>query len=137
MKTCLKTIKKIHVKKKVVPIYACPEVGERCPVNVLDKYISKLPPHALEHDIFYLRPLQAVPADPNAPWYAPVPVGRDTLQKKIHLMCEQAGIKAACICWEYEDCTDADSIEDTALCCSMFVRSYTRRASNERWPVRS
>ena len=76
------SFKKIHVKKKVVPIYACPEVGERCPVNVLDKYISKLPPHASEKDLFYLCPLQVVPADPKAPWYAPVPVGRDTLQKK-------------------------------------------------------
>lgn len=85
--------KKIHVKKKVVPIYACPEVGERSPVNILDKYISKLPSYAIEHDLFYLRPLQAVPADQKAPWYASVPVGRDTLQKKFHLMCEQAGIK--------------------------------------------
>ena len=70
-----------------------PEVGERCLVNILDKYILKLPPHALEHDMFYLRPLQVVPADPKAPWYAAVPVGRDTLQKKFHLTCEQAGIK--------------------------------------------
>ena len=62
-----------------------PRVGERCPVNVLDKYISKLPPHALEHDLFYLCPLQVVPADPMAPWYAAVPVGRDTLQKRFHL----------------------------------------------------
>ena len=87
--------KKIDVKKKVhvVLIYACPEVGERCPVNVLGKYISKLPPHASEHDMFYLCPLQVVSADPKAPWYAAVPVGRDTLQKKFHLMCEQAGIK--------------------------------------------
>ena len=87
------SFKKIHVKKKVVPIYACPEVGERCPVNILDKYISKLPPYAFENDTFYLRPLQAVPVDPNAPWYASVPVGRDTLQKIFHLMCKQAGIK--------------------------------------------
>ena len=70
-----------------------PRVGERCPVNVLDKYISKLLPHALEHDLFYLRPLQVVPADPMAPWYAAVPVGRDTLQKRFHLVCKQAGIK--------------------------------------------
>ena len=34
-----------------------------------------------------------MPVDPNAPWYASVPVGRDTLQKNFHLMCEQAGIK--------------------------------------------
>ena len=87
------SFKKIHVKKKVVLIYACPEVGDRCPVDVLDKYMSKLPPFALEHDLFYLHPLQVVPSDPKAPWYAAVPVGRDTLQKKFHFMCEQAGIK--------------------------------------------
>ena len=89
------SFKKIHVKKKVVPICACPEVGDRCPVNVLDKYMSKLPPFALEQDLFYLCPLQVVPSDPRAPWYAAVPVGRDTLQKKFHLMCEQAGIKGS------------------------------------------
>ena len=89
------SFKKIHVKNKVVPIYACPEVGDRCLVNVLDKYMSKLPPFALEHDLFYLRPLQVAPSDPKAPWYAAVPVGRDTLQKKFHLMCEQAGIKGS------------------------------------------
>ena len=27
--------------------------------------------------------MKTVPADPNAPWYASVPVGRDTLKKKI------------------------------------------------------
>ena len=43
--------------------------------------------------MFYLRPLQVVPADPKAPGYAAVPVGRDTLQKKFHFMCEQAEIK--------------------------------------------
>ena len=42
-----------------------------------------------------------------------------------------------CICCEYEDCTGAESIEDTALCCWMFVRSYTRRAFYDRWPVHS
>ena len=64
-------------------------------MNILDKYISKLPPYAFEHDTFYLRPLQVVPANLNAPWYAFVPVGRDTLQKKFHLMCERAGIKGS------------------------------------------
>ena len=37
------SFKKLHVKRKVVPVYACPEAGERCPVHNLDKYIQKLP----------------------------------------------------------------------------------------------
>ena len=86
------SFKKIHVKRKIVPIYPCPQVEERCPVHILDTYISKLPPYAAERDLFYLHPLQQMPSDPNAPWYAPVPVGRDTLQKKFHIMCQQAGI---------------------------------------------
>ena len=44
--------KKIHVKKKVAPIYACLEVGERCPMNIMDNYIWELPPDAFEHDTF-------------------------------------------------------------------------------------
>jgi len=34
-----------------------------------------------------------VPTDLSAPWYAAVPVGKDTLNKKFHLMYEQAGIE--------------------------------------------
>ena len=30
------------MKPKIVPIHAVPDAGERCPVNVLDKYIDKL-----------------------------------------------------------------------------------------------
>ena len=74
-------------------MFACPEAGERRPVYVLDKYISKLPPLAVAKDLFYVWPLQEVPTDPSVPWYAAVPVGRDTLHKKFHLMCEQARIE--------------------------------------------
>lgn len=36
--------KQLHVPTKVVPVYACPEAaGEKCPVHVLDKYLSELP----------------------------------------------------------------------------------------------
>jgi len=87
------SFKQIHIKRKVVPIFACPEVGERCPVYILDKYISKFPPSAVAKDLFYIRPLQEVPTDLSAPWYAAVPVGRDTLNKKFCLMCEQARIE--------------------------------------------
>ena len=70
----------------------CPEVGERCPVFILDTYLSRLPPKARENDLFYLRPLSEAPSDVSAPWYAAVPVGKDTLQNKLSNMCKKAGI---------------------------------------------
>ena len=86
------SFKKIHIKSKVVPVYACPEAGERCLVYILDKYISKLPSFAVDKDVFYVRPLHKLPIDSSAPWYAATPVGRETLHKKFRLMCQQAGI---------------------------------------------
>ena len=38
----LETYKHIHVKPKIVPIFPIQEAGERCPINILDKYIEKL-----------------------------------------------------------------------------------------------
>lgn len=88
-KTNSGSFRKMRIKGKVVPIYACSEIGNRCPVYILD---SKLPPKAWESDLFYLRPLPEVPADACAPWYAAQPVGRDTLQNKMRTMCRLAGI---------------------------------------------
>ena len=34
------TFKKLHIQSKVVLLYRCPEAGSRCPVFVLDLYIS-------------------------------------------------------------------------------------------------
>ena len=75
------SFKKIHMKRKVVPVYACPEAGERCPVHILDKYIQKLPQLAIEKDLFYVRPLEVIPTDPLAPWYSAVPVGKTRCTK--------------------------------------------------------
>ena len=71
---------------------ACPEAGERCPVYILDSYLSKLPKTGTQ-DIFHLRPLEEIPMDPSLPWYSAVPVGRDTLHKKMSTMCKQAGVQ--------------------------------------------
>ena len=76
-------------KSKVKPFRS--DIGERCPVYILDRYLSKLPRKANECDLFYLRPLPQVPTDPSAPWNV-APVGRDTLQNKLKTMCKEAGI---------------------------------------------
>ena len=79
------SFKKQCIKGKVVPKYASPDVGERCPVNILDIYLSKLPRKAFECDLFYLRPLSQIPADSSSPWYVSVLVGRDSLQTQKHV----------------------------------------------------
>ena len=61
-------------------------------MNILDLYLSKLPKEG-KLDVFYLRPLEKIPLDPSLPWYASVPVGRDTLHKKLSTMCRQAGVQ--------------------------------------------
>ena len=68
-----------HIPNKIVPIYAVAEAGEKCHVRILDLYLSKLPKEAFERDNFYLRPLAAIPANPDNPWFSTVPVGGNEL----------------------------------------------------------
>ena len=69
-----------HVDAKVVPIYCH---TSRCHLHLLDLHISKLPPDAIEKDLFYTRPLERLPANDTQPWYTAVPVGRTTLGKRV------------------------------------------------------
>lgn len=92
-KTNSGTLKKLHVTSKVVPIFASAEAGERCPVQILDLYYSKLPPQAIESDIFFVRPLDNIPTDRTKPWYTGTPVGKHTLENKLKKMCSLAGIE--------------------------------------------
>ncbi len=68
------SFKQLHVKSKVVPVYACPEARERCPV------------------LFYVRPLEKMPLEPSKAWYSSVPLGKHTLQQKVKKMCAEAGV---------------------------------------------
>ena len=86
------SFKQLHVKPKVVPLYAVPKAGDRCPVMIIDKYINKLPKDAFKKDLFYVRPLPTLPKNDIQPWYSSVPVGKNTLNNKIKLMCERAKI---------------------------------------------
>ena len=87
------TYQQLHLQSKVVPIYACPDGGQRCHVFLLDLYLRKLPQEAILKDVFYVRPLQETPRDPSVPWYTAVPVGKHTLNNKVKVMCERAGIQ--------------------------------------------
>lgn len=89
------SFKQLHVSSKTVPLYPSPLIGERCPVKILDKYISKLPPKVKEDDFFYARPLEKIPVDENAPWYSAVPIGKHTLQSMVKRMCADAKIEGS------------------------------------------
>ena len=49
------SFKQLHVRSKVVPVYSCPEAGQRCPLYLLDFYISKLPEEAKKQDLVHVR----------------------------------------------------------------------------------
>ena len=82
----------LRVENKVVPIFANSSAGDRCHVHILDTYISKLPEEVKGRDFFYARPLPAVPVDPKKPWFAPVPIGKNSLNTMLKDMCHEAGI---------------------------------------------
>ncbi len=44
-------LRELRLEHKSVSVVAVPDVGERCHVSLLDLYISKLPPEAVEQFI--------------------------------------------------------------------------------------
>lgn len=80
--------KDINTTNKCVRVYAKPD-NERCLVHLLDFYLSKLPP---DPPAFYLRPLLNIPASPDLPWYAKVPIGVNTLKNVVPEISEEARI---------------------------------------------
>ena len=78
-----------HAGNKIVPIMA--NSGDRCHVCILNKYLSKIPPAAFQHDYFYLRPVKQVGSDGF--WYTTQVVGRNTLAKMVPNMFVEAGIE--------------------------------------------
>ena len=81
----------LRMEHKIVPIYANPKAGIRCPVFLLDEYIRKLPEIAIEKDFFYCKPSPVTPKD-GQPWYYPVPVGKNVLFSMVKEMTTEAGI---------------------------------------------
>ena len=79
------------MKNKVVFVFACVELGDRCHVRLLDIYISKLPAKAFEMDCFYMRLLENVSKKQKV-WYSSQPCGENKLGSMVKEMCTQAGI---------------------------------------------
>ena len=57
----------------------------------MDLYLSKIPQEAKKNDVFYLRPVAKLPADPGAPWYTAVSYGKEMLRKMIPDLRKEAG----------------------------------------------
>ena len=85
-------LSQLRLENKMVPVMAHPEAGRYCHCELLDIYISKLPSKIKEMDIFYARPLNQWPDDEPAPWFAPVPVGRNEWSKVSSDTCREAQI---------------------------------------------
>uniref|UniRef100_A0A1X7TCK4 ZMYM2-like/QRICH1 C-terminal domain-containing protein n=1 Tax=Amphimedon queenslandica TaxID=400682 RepID=A0A1X7TCK4_AMPQE len=86
-------LKQMRLDRKVVTVVANSKIGERCPVYILDKYISKLPDKAKEMDLFYCRAYPKLPKNPNDPWYIATPIGKNTLSTMVRDMCLEAGVE--------------------------------------------
>ena len=83
----------LKLEHKTVNVMANPTSGIRCPVHLLDKYISKLPQEAIQKDHFYCRPLPSIASDSvQSVWYSASPVGRNQLTKMVATMFEMAGV---------------------------------------------
>ena len=85
-------LRHLRMEHKVVSIVSDQSAGDRCPLFILDLYISKLPEKAKQMDLFYCRPLSALPKDTNDPWFSPVAIGKNTLANMVKDMCEEAEI---------------------------------------------
>ena len=80
----------VHLDNKVVIHYASSSLGNRCFVYLMELYISKLPPKAVEKDLFYCKPAKS--AVDGKPWYHETAVGHNTLKKKLKDMFLEAGL---------------------------------------------
>ena len=67
----------LNLENKVVRQYQNLSGSGACHVELLDKYLSKLPSKAKEKDVFYLTPNKLT--DDSKPWYSLVPIGRNRL----------------------------------------------------------
>ena len=85
-------LKQLQLQNKEVHQYENPKAGNRCHVEILDRYYLKVPAKALDGDAFYLKPLPKKPEDPQKPWFIAQPVGKNSLNAMVKTMAKLAGI---------------------------------------------
>lgn len=55
---CSGGLAQLRVQNKVVDIFKNPEARDRCHCRLLDLYIEKVPPEAIEKELFYYCPIE-------------------------------------------------------------------------------
>ena len=79
-------------RNKSLVHHANPSAGLRCYVNVMRTYISRLPESTRQSDSFYYRPKVMLPSNPEEPWFADQPIGRNRLTSFVKDVCSSVGI---------------------------------------------
>ena len=85
-------VRQLKMEHKTVTIVANPSVQDRCPVFIIDLYLSKLPSEAKEKNLFYCRPVSNLPQKPDDPWFLAIAVGKNVLGKMVREICDEAGV---------------------------------------------
>ena len=80
----------LDVEKKNVSIFRNEEAGKRCLVDLLDNYLKRLSPGAIEKELFYCKPLENFRKD--GPWYCVQPRGKHYLNNMVKAMFSEAKI---------------------------------------------
>ena len=128
------------IEPKIVDVYPIPN-SQRCPVKVIEKYMSLLPPQR-SCPAFYLQPLKNV--TPTC-WFQNSPVGVNKLQQVVKNVCEKAGLpgrytnhslRATAATRLYHNNFDEQVIQEITGHRSLAVRSYKRTCSGH-WKMAS
>ena len=70
-------------------VYAAPDSMEKCPVRLLDFYLSKLPEKPAT---FHMRPLEKIPSQESRPWYCKSRVGINKFKTFMPEICSDSGL---------------------------------------------
>ena len=88
--------RQLNLENKCVTQFAKKDSPSRCHYSLLQQYFSKLPPEALQKDVFYCKPINFKSTVPsNRPWYTAIPIGHNTLQAKLKSLLSAAGLDTA------------------------------------------
>ena len=84
-------VHQVHLDNKIVRHYSDSSRGERCIVYLTELYRSRLPESAKDKDLFYCKPKTKFTAEDDC-WYFDIPIGRNTLARKLNDMFIATGL---------------------------------------------
>ena len=82
----------LDVENKDVSIFKNEEAGEQCLVILLDMYMKRLPPRAIQKDLLYCKPPDNITKDQDGPWYCVQPRGKHYLNNTVNSMFSETKI---------------------------------------------